>query len=216
MMPGSSSATGFSGDHHDPRPVVLEPLRFPRAPFSRQRAPVAVQSPVRYAAAGLRAREPSKNKLWPTMTTKPKERTMFQVIKHSFRAALAAVAVVSLSMASAPIQAQSCTTSVMGSTSYHSCSNGLSGTSTRLGGTTFHSYSDGTSGTSSRLGGTTFHSYSDGTSGTSSRLGGTTFHSYSDGTSGTSSRLGGTTFHSYSDGTSGTSTRMGGTTFHSW
>ena len=49
-------------------------------------------------------------------------------------------------------------------------------TSSVVGSTTFHSWSDGTSGTSSSVGGTTFHNWSDGTSGTSSRIGGTTFH----------------------------------------
>ena len=105
-----------------------------------------------------------------------------------------------------------------GTTTFHSSSDGTSGSSVNLDGTTtFHGFSDGTSGSSVNLDGTTtFHGFSDGTSGSSVNLDGTTtFHGFSDGTSGSSVNLDGTTtFHNFSDGTSGSSVTLGGTTLH--
>lgn len=103
-----------------------------------------------------------------------------------------------------------CTSQTIGSTTFHHCDDGTSGTSQRVGSTTFH-HLDGESGTSQRVGETVFH-HLDGRSGTSQRIGDTTFH-HLDGVSGTSQRVGETTFHHFDDGTSGTSQTLGGTTF---
>ena len=121
-----------------------------------------------------------------------------------------------------------CTSQQIGTTIFHTCSDGRSWTSQTIGTTTYHNsgsqsgtsqqfgnsvfHNFGTqSGTSQRFGNTTFHNF--GTqSGTSQRFGNTTFHNF--GTqSGTSQRFGNTTFHNFA-GQSGTSQRIGGMTFH--
>lgn len=102
-----------------------------------------------------------------------------------------------------------CTSQTLGSTTFHNCTNGNSGTSQTIGSTTFHNLG-GKSVTSQNIGGTTF--YNGSVTGTSQRVGGTTFHNIN-GTSGTSQTIGGTTFHNLG-GKSGTSQSIGGTTFN--
>lgn len=68
-----------------------------------------------------------------------------------------------------------CVTQQIGQVSYHSCSNGVSGTSQKIGNITHHNFSNGVRGTSQQIGSITHHNIG-GETGTSQKIGRFTYH----------------------------------------